>query len=191
MVRKHVQPGFFDLDERYAALSEAGDPLERLGAVIDFEPFRYRLDKALKRSDGSKGGRPAYDPVMMFKVLVLQALYGLSDDQTEFMINDRLSFMRFLGLGFEDNIPDAKTIWLFRELLVEAKAIDKLFALFDRRLAEKGYLAMGGQIIDATVVEAPRQHNTDEEKRDIKEGKVPGDWKDNPAKLAQKDMDAR
>ena len=75
MARKHVQPGFFDLDERYAALSEAGDPLERLGAVIDFEPFRYRLEKALRRSDGSKGGRPAYDPVMMFKVLVLQALY--------------------------------------------------------------------------------------------------------------------
>ena len=99
MARKHVQPGFFDLDERYAALSEAGDPLEQLGAVIDFEPFRYRLEKALKRSDGSKGGRPAYDPVMMFKVLVLQALYGLSDDQAEFMINDRLSFMRFLGLG--------------------------------------------------------------------------------------------
>jgi IS5 family transposase len=128
---------------------------------------------------------------MMFKVLVLQALYGLSDDQAEFMINDRLSFMRFLGLGFEDDVPDAKTIWLFRELLVEAKPIDKLFALFDRRLAEKGYLAMGGQIIDAPVVESPRQHNPDGEKRDIKKGKVPGDWKDSPAKLAQKDMDAR
>jgi len=191
MARKHVQPGFFDLDDRYAALSEIGDPLERLAAVIDFEPFRYRLEKALKRSDGSKGGRPAYDCVMMFKILVLQALYGLSDDQAEFMTGDRLSFMRFLGLGFEDGVPDAKTIWLFRELLVEAKAIDKLFALFDRRLSEKGYLAMGGQIIDATLVEAPRQRNNEDEKRDIKEGKVPEEWKDNPHKLAQKDMDAR
>jgi len=191
MARKHVQPGFFDLDDRYAALSEIGDPLERLAAVIDFEPFRYRLEKALKRSDGSKGGRPAYDCVMMFKILVLQALYGLSDDQAEFMIGDRLSFMRFLGLGFEDRVPDAKTIWLFRELLVDAKAIDKLFALFDRRLEEKGYLAMGGQIIDATIVEAPKQRLSEDEKRNIKEGKVPEEWKGNPHKLAQKDMDAR
>src|SRR5438477_5608528 len=85
--------------------------------------------------------------------------------------------MRFLGLGFEDSIPDAKTIWLFRELLVEAKAIDKLFALFDRRVEEKGYLAMGGQIIDATIVEAPKQRNNEDEKHDIKEGKVPEEWK--------------
>src|SRR5262249_13225213 len=103
---------------------------------------------------------------MMFKILVLQALYGPSDDQTEFMIGDRLSFMRFLHLGFQDTVPDAKTIWLFRELLVGAKAIDKLFALFDGRLEEKGYLAMGGQIIAATIVEAPKQRNNEDEKRD-------------------------
>jgi IS5 family transposase len=191
MARKHVQPGLFDLEWRYERLSDAGDPLARLAAVIDFEPFRYRLEKALKRSDGAKGGRPPHDCVMMFKVLVLQALYGMSDDQAEFQINDRLSFMRFLGLGHEVAAPDAKTIWLYRELLVEAGALDKLFDLFDRRLSEKGYLAMGGQIVDATVVEAPRQHNSDEEKREIKEGRVPEAWTDEPAKLAQKDMDAR
>ena len=184
MARKHVQPGFFDLDDRYAALSKIGDPLEQLAAVIDFEPFRYRLEKALKRSDGSKGGRPPYDPVMMFKIMVLQALYGLSDDQAEFLIQDRLSFMRFLGLGLGDRVPDAKTIWLFREHLIEAKAIDNLFARFDRHLSRKGYLAMGGQIVDATIVAAPKQRNTDAEKTDIKAGKVPDEWKDKPAKLA-------
>jgi hypothetical protein len=105
MARKEVQPGVFDLEDRYAALSEIGDALERLAGVIDFEPFRYRLEKVLKRSDGSKGGRLAYDCVMMFKIRVLQALYGLSDDQPEFMVGDRLSFMRFLGLGFEDGFP--------------------------------------------------------------------------------------
>jgi IS5 family transposase len=191
MARKQVQPGFFDLDNRYAALSEAGDPLVRLGAVVDFEPFRYRLEKALKRSDGSRGGRPPYDCVMMFKVLVLQALYQLSDDQTEFQISDRLSFQRFLGIGLAGDVPDAKTIWLFREQLIAAGALHKLFDLFDRRLCDKGYLAMGGQIVDATLVEAPRQRNTDEEKQEIKEGKIPADWQDNPHKLAQKDMDAR
>ena len=108
------QPGFFDLDERYAALSAAGDPLERLAAVVDFELFRPELDAALERSDRTKGGRPPYDPVLMFKILVLQTLYTLSDDQTEYQIRDRLSFMRFVGLALEDRVPDAKSIWLLR-----------------------------------------------------------------------------
>lgn len=185
------EPGFFDLDERYAALSAGGDPLVKLGEAVNFEVFRYRIEKALKRSDGSKGGRPPYDSVLMFKLLVLQTLYGLSDDQTEFQIRDRLSFMRFLGLGFHDAVPDAKTVWLFRELLTRAGAVEKLFALFDARLRESGYLAMGGQIIDATIVSAPRQHNTDEEKAEIKAGRIPVEWQARPAKLAQKDRDAR
>jgi IS5 family transposase len=127
----------------------------------------------------------------MFKVLVLQALYDLGDDQAEFVINDRLSFMRFLGLGLGDRVPDAKTIWLFREQLTQARAMEKLFARFDRHLAKSGYLAMGGQIVDATIVAAPKQRNSDGEKADIKAGKVPEGWKDRPAKLAQKDRDAR
>jgi transposase len=93
------QPGFFDVDERYAALSAAGDPLERLAAVVDFEIFRPVLDAALARSDRSRGGRPPYDAVLMFRILVLQALYNLSDEQAEFQLRDRLSFMRFAGLG--------------------------------------------------------------------------------------------
>jgi len=185
------QPGFFDLDERYAALSAAGDPLLRLGDLVDFEVFRAPLLRALRRSDRAKGGRPPYDPVLMFKVLVLQALYNLSDDQTEFQIRDRLSFMRFLGLRLRDRVPDAKTIWLFRELLVRAKAVEKLFDRFDAHLRDHGYLAMSGQIVDASIVAAPKQRNTDEEKEALKEGRVPEGWKENPAKLAQKDRDAR
>ena len=185
------QAGFWGIDERYARLSVAGDPLEKLNSVVPWELFRKPLSKALNRSDGSKGGRPAYDPVLMFKVLVLQALYSLSDDQAEFQIQDRLSFMRFLNLGLGDKVPDAKTIWLFREHLVQADAIESLFARFDRHLSKVGYLAMGGQIVDATVVAAPRQRNTDAEKADLKAGKIPDDWKTRPAKLRQKDRDAR
>lgn len=185
------EPGFFDLDERYGALSAAGDPLLKLSSVIDFELFRPALKRALRRSDRGKGGRPPFDAVLMFKILVLQALYNLSDDQTEFQIRDRLSFMRFLGLGLHDRVPDAKTIWLFRELLVRARAMDGLFARFDAALRDKGYLAMGGQIIDATIVEAPRQRNDDGEKAALKAGQIPEEWKANPAKLAQKDRDAR
>jgi transposase len=185
------QRGLFDLDERYAALSRTGDPLERLAAVVDFEVFRSDLDTALARSDGSKGGRPPMDAVMMFKVLVLQALYGLADEQTEFQVRDRLSFMRFLGLDLHGRTPDARTIWLFRELLTRAKAVDVLFARFDAHLRDRGYLAMGGQMIDASIIAAPRQRNTDAEKADLKAGRVPEDWAANPAKLRQKDRDGR
>src|SRR5690606_17657485 len=128
---------------------------------------------------------------MMFKRNDLQALYGLSDDQAEFQIQDRLSFMRFLGLGLGDRVPDAKTIWLFREHITQADAVDNLFARFDKHLEKAGYLAMGGQIVDATIVAAPRQRNNDGEKADIKAGRVPEDWKAKPAKLRQKDRDAR
>ena len=124
------QPGFFDLSDRYEALSAAGDPLERLAAVVDFEVFRGPLVAALRRSVRGKGGRPPFDPVLMFKILVLQALYSLSDEATEFQIKDRLSFQRFLGLGLDGTVPDATTVWLFRERLVQAKAIDKLFEGF-------------------------------------------------------------
>ena len=109
----------------------------------------------------------------------------------EFQIQDRLSFMRFLGLGLGDQVPDAKTIWLFREHLVQAGAVENLFARFDKHLAKAGYLAMGGQIVDATVVAAPKQRNTGYGKADIKAGKIPDAWKDKPAKLRQKDRDAR
>ena len=140
---------------------------------MDFELFRKPLAKALKRSDGAKGGRPPFDPVMMFKIMVLQALYDLSDDRCEYVITDRLSFMRFLRLSLGDKVPDAKTIWLFGEHLTQARAVENLFARFDKHLAKSGYLAMGGQIVDATIVAAPKQRNTDGEKADIKAGMVP------------------
>jgi IS5 family transposase len=183
------QPGFFDLDRRYAALSAAGDALERLAAVLEFELFRPELDAALERSDRAKGGRPPYDAVLMFKVLVLQTLYTLSDDQTEYQIRDRLSFMRFLGLALEDRVPDAKTVWLFREQLTKADAIARLFARFDAALRAAGYLAMGGQIVDATIVEARRPRLNQDEQATVKAGAVPAAWA--PAKRAQMDCDGR
>jgi transposase, IS5 family len=183
------QPGFFDLDERYASLSSAGDPLERLAMVVDFELFRAELEAALDRADRARGGRPPYDPVLMFKVLVLQTLYTLSDDQTEYQLKDRLSFMRFVGLALEDRVPDAKTLWLFREQLTRAGAVERLFARFDRVLRAAGYLAMGGQIVDATVIQARRPRLTRSEKATIKGGGVPSGW--SKAKQAQMDTEGR
>lgn len=183
------QPGFFDRDERYAVLSSAGDPLERLAAVVDFELFRAELDAALDRSARARGGRPPYDAVLMFKVLVLQTLYTLSDDQTEYQLKDRLSFMRFCGLALEDRVPDAKTIWLFREQLTKAGAIQRLFQRFDAALRNAGYLAMGGQIVDATVIQARRPRLSKDEKATVKGGGIPDGW--SKAKGAQMDTDGR
>jgi len=184
-------PGFFDLDDRLAERSAEGDDLERVKALVDFEMFRPALEAAVRRADRSKGGRPAFDHVLMFKVLILQAMHALSDERTEFLIKDRLSFMRFLGQGLADGVPDANTIWTFREALKKAGAIDALFRRFDEALRSEGFLAMSGQIVDATIVAAPKQRNMIEEKKAIKAGRIPDDWKDKRAKLAQKDRDAR
>ena len=184
-------PGFFDVDERLKALSAKGDDLERIKSVVDFEVFRPDLERAVPRSGGAKGGRPAFDHVLMFKVLILQAMHSLSDERCEYLIKDRLSFMRFLDMGLSHPVPDANTIWTYREALKRANAMDALFRRFDDALRASGYLAMGGQIVDATIVAAPKQRNTDAEKAAIREGDIPQGWKDKPAKLAQKDMDAR
>ena len=184
-------PGFFDVDARLAELSAKGDDLERMKSLVDFELFRKALEAAIPRAERSKGGRPPFDHVLMFKILILQAMHSLSDERCEYLIKDRLSFMRFLGLGLSDAVPDANTIWTFREALKKANAVDDLFQQFDRALRDAGYLAMGGQIVDATIVAAPKQRNTLVEKKAIKEGRIPDDWKEKPAKLAQKDRDAR
>ncbi len=185
------QPGFFDVDDRLKRLSDLGDQLEAFGGAVDFEIFRVDLLSVLSYGDGAQGGRPPFDPVMMFKILVMQTANNLSDERTEFLINDRLSFMRFLGLGLCDRVPDARTIWLFREKLTKAGAIEALFERFDAELRASGYIAMGGQIVDASLIAAPKQRNTEDEKKAIKEGRIPDNWKGKPAKQRQKDRDAR
>ena len=185
------QPGFFDVEERLRELSAKGDDLERIAVLVDFTMFRAELEQAVPRADGTKGGRPAFEHVLMFKILLLQAMHGLSDERCEYLIKDRLSFMRFLGLGLADPVPDANTIWTFREALKRAGAVERLFARFDATLRAAGYLAMGGQIVDATIVAAPKQRNTEAERAAIKAGQVPQGWAEKPAKLRQKDRDAR
>ena len=166
-----TQLGFFDVEERLQRLSDIGDQFEAYVAVVDFEIFRADLEAALGYADGAQGGRPPYDPVLMFKILVTQAQHGLSDDKAEFLINDRLSFMRFLGLGLSNRVPDAKTIWMFRERLTRAGAIDRLFRRFDAAIRAGGYIAMSGQLVDSSLVAAPKQRNTRDAKQAIKAGK--------------------
>jgi IS5 family transposase len=185
-----IQSSFFDLDKRHRKLDEK-DPLIQLNQLIDWESFRASLKLIRAKKKKSKAGRKPYDSLFMFKVLVLQHLYNISDDETEYMIRDRYSFCRFLGLLPEDNIPDAKTIWLFREQLVQHQLTETLFDRFNQQLDQKGYQARKGQIVDASFVDVPRQRNNREENAQIKAGEVPERFEENDHVKAQKDMDAR
>ena len=188
MLHTH-QPGLFDLEERLRQLRQEGDPLVRLNEAIDWEIFRPWLEMVRDKERKSNAGRPPFDEVLMFKILVLKSLYNLGDDAVEFQIRDRLSFMRFLGLGLNGRVPDAKTIWLFQEQLSTLGIQDELFKRFDLHLTEQGFAARKGQIIDASIVKAPRQRNTREENEQIKQGEQPEGWSE--PKARQKDLDAR
>lgn len=164
-----------------------------MNKAIDWEQFRPVLAAVLKKEPKGAGGRPPYDCILMFKILILQRIYNLSDDQTEYQINDRMSFMRFLGLGLEDRVPDAKTIWLFRDTLTKADVAQKLFDGFTAQLEAKHLITRTGTIVDATFMDAPRQRNRRDENATIKAGSIPEDWKQEcrKNKLRQKDTDAR
>jgi IS5 family transposase len=185
------QRGFFDEQDRLEKLSQQGDPLEKLSATIDWEMFRPQLKRSFKKVPKGPGGRPPFDYVLMFKIMILQRLYNLSDAQMQYQILDRLSFQRFLGQGLYGSVPDEKTIWLFREVLTKQNMIEKLFDRFTRHLEAQGLITNKGSIIDASFVEVPRQRNSREENAKIKEGTIPGDWEEDPCKLRQKDTDAR
>ena len=188
------QKGFFDFERRLEAISAKGDPLETIKKTVRWEDFRADIEAVTERTPEerkSNAGRKPYDTILKFKIVVLQSLHNLSDEQTEDLIRDRISFMHFLDLELADPVPDATTIWLFREALVKAGLIDDLFARFGQHLAAAGYIARGGQIIDATIVSVPKQRNTKGENEAIKAGKTPEGWAKQPAKHAQKDKDAR
>lgn len=184
------QISFFAEENRLQKLSKLGDCLERL-KVIDWESFRPTISFVLIRERKSNAGRPPYDCILLFKTIILQRLYNLSDDQTEYQINDRMSFMRFLGLGLEDKVPDAKTIWLFKDTLTKTGIIDQLFFEFNQMLEERGIITHKGTIVDATFVDAPRQRNSRDENKKIKNGEIPEEWEKMPHKKYQKDSDAR
>ena len=189
--KRHSDYGFFDQDIRLSKLSQLGDPLQRLNRGIDFEIFRSLLEQHLVKASKGKGGRPPYDYVLMFKILILQRYYNLSDDQAAYQINDRMSFMRFLNLTIADDIPDSNTIWLFSEPLTDLHLVKSFFDLFQSQLEKLGLMVHEGKIIDASFVEATRQRNSRENNQQIKEGKGESLWIDEPNKKRQKDIDAR
>lgn len=187
--KEMMQTGLLDWQIRFKQLDSGGDPLPKIQTMVDWKLFRPLLEVVRDKERKSNAGRKPFDVVLMFKVLILQSLYNLSDEQTEFQIRDRLSFMRFLDLSLGDDVPDAKTIWLFREQLTEAGVIEKAFDQFEAYLCEQGFSARKGQIVDASIVPVPKQRNSREENKRIKQGEVPEGWSEQ--KKRQKDTEAR
>lgn len=167
----------------------------KLRDLIPWEDFRPLLEElaGYDKRDWCKGGKPPFDPVLMFKVLVLQKFHGLSDDATEEQILDRTSFKSFLGLRIGDDFPDAKTIWDFKQRIEKEgrEGGRRLFEAFDSLLAGKGLIAREGSIVDASFVEAPRQRNNREQNQRIKQGERPEEFDDKSAVGCQKDSEAR
>ena len=187
------QIGIFDESTALERLSKQGDKLEWLNKVMDWSIFLPLLDTAKPdKTKIGKGGRPPLSNLVMFKVVMLQELYGVANDETEYQINDRLSWKRFLGLSLSDKAPDSTSIWLFREALKTSGIYDELFELFNTRMEELGVITHKGSIVDASFVDVPKQRNTRDENKVIKEGGIPEAWQDeeNIHKLPQKDLDA-
>lgn len=183
--------GFFGKEFRLEKLSKQGDPLEKLNRVIDWNVFSPTLEKLLNTEKRSNAGAKSYSPLLMFKILILQRYYNLSDEQIEYQILDRLSFCRFLGITLNDRVPDEKTVWDFRERMVNENLDRELFDVFRDLLEENNLIAHEGKLVDASFVEVPRQRNSKEENKQIKSGEMPKDWDDTPNKKRQKDVDAR
>lgn len=185
-------PGLFDYVNRLEVLLGKEDPLARLDAVVDWNLFLPIIEAVRANAEPrGPGGRPAWPAMILFKFLLIQRFYSLSDEDAEFQLLDRLSFQRFVGLTLADKAPDQNTLRLFREQLVVAGAEQKLFDTFNTHLGSLGLFPKSGVMIDATFVEVPRQRNTREENESIKAGTTPTEWKNDPKLLAHKDLDAR
>jgi transposase, IS5 family len=141
-----------------------------LNNLIPWEEFRGALETIHHKPRKSQAGRKPLDVILMFKILILQRLYNISDAELEYQINDRLSFMRFLQLGLENKVPDATTVWLFRQQLIEVGLIEQLFETFDEYLRQNGYQAQGGQIVDATLVPTEACHPFQEKNKTCRMG---------------------
>jgi IS5 family transposase len=195
---------FFGVETQLGKLSKMNDPLLIMKEKIDWEMFREKIEKAIRKPDYSKGGRPAWDTVLMFKIVMLQQWYNLSDGNTEYQINDRLSFQRFLDIECGGKVPDCNTIWDFKQALADTHVDRELFNIFNRMLEEKGVIARNGSIIDATFVTVDKRHTTKKDDESLKEGDNPrdlydscterlekGDIKDEGNVYRQTDFDAR
>ena len=179
------------LSARYEKLNQKQDLLVRLNQVIPWETFRPLLNQIHEKVRKSQAGLKPTDVVVLLKMLILQQLHNIIDEELEYQVNDRLSFMQFLGFDLMSEVPDATTVWLFRKHLRDAGLVEELFEQFNRYLITQGYAVKGGQIVDATLIPVGVQHNSKQKNAQIKKGEIPASWAEKPHRQAQKDRDAR
>jgi IS5 family transposase len=184
-----IKISLFAEQERETKLDRIGDALSKLAEHVDFAALAAEIDEAAPRPGRERGGRPPFPTELMVRVLVIQQLYNLSDEQMEFQLLDRLSFQRFVGLRQSSQAPDRTTIWTFKERLIKAGAAERIFEAVGRQLDRHGYIARGGQMIDASIVPVPKQTLHKEEKDIVQQDAMPAQW--SPAKRRQKDVQAR
>jgi IS5 family transposase len=165
----------FGTETQLAKLSKMGDQLEKMKEKIDWELFRKPLEKSIRKPDYKKGGRPPWDVVLMYKIVMLQQWYNLADEATEYMINCRLDFMRFLDIECGSKVPDGNTIWDFKQSLADTEVDRELFELFNSELSKEGIITKKGSIIDATFVTVDKRHTTKKDDKSLKEGDCPHD----------------
>ncbi|MFZ5637090.1 MAG: IS5 family transposase [Pseudomonadota bacterium] len=185
--RSAIKTDLFADEHHRQKLDKLGDPLTEIESHIDFAALAAEVDRVAPRPVSAQGGRPPYPTETMVRILVLKRLYNLSDEQMEYQLLDRMSYKRFCGLADATNIPDRTTVWTFENRIGEAGA-QALFDGVSAQLLKQGFIARGGQIIDATLVPAPKQHNSRGEQALIEQGAMPAQWR--PAKRRQKDLDA-
>lgn len=189
--RKHrPNPGLFDGEEILQRVANTDHVLFRIDRIVEWERFRPIINEVFSVEPKRPGGRPPYDRMMMFKIMVIKHLYNLSDAQVENRLLGDLYFRVFLGLGFADPTPDEKTIWLFHDKLSQSGQILELFAAFDAQLHEHGMMAQEGQSVDASIVPVPVRRTTRQERQTLSRGEVPEEWKQNPSIARQRDTDA-
>jgi IS5 family transposase len=187
------QFGLFDMGNALERLSRIGDPLEELERIMDWSIFVEKLDKIRPdKTQAGVGGRPPFKNLVVFKVLLLKHLNGVSNGQLEFLITDRLSWKRFLGMELSDKAPDENTIWSWEELLTKSRQYEELFDVFNQRLAKMGVIAKKGSIVDSTFVDVPRQRISREERESLKRKELPDRWlmPGNANELSQRDAEA-
>ena len=191
MPQTSFQPSFWDPQDPQEKLMQEIPMLVRLAKAVPWEDFRRLLESIFDKEGKSPVGRKHTDVIIMFKLLVLQQYLNCSDMRLEYQVRNNLCLRYFVGLGVEDSVPDAKTVWVFRKRIQYAGIEAQLFHSFNDHLKSEGLAACGGQIIDSTIIPVPKQHNRREENAAIKRGELPQGWEDNPARLRQKDQDAR
>lgn len=142
----------FVLNNQYKKLQQLGDRLSEIDKQINWTRFRPIIASVYR--DGPQGGRPHTDDVLIAKSLVLQGLYGLSDEQLEFQCNDRITFQKFLELP--EKIPDFSTIWDAKERLCQEGLGDAIWDELQQQLTQRGFTVNKGVMQDATIQDTKR-----------------------------------